>query len=273
MSQDVSHGGRYTHGHEPATLASHGARTAESSAAYLLPVLTPGMSVLDVGCGPGTITLDLAEVVRPGRVVGVENVEAPLVAARDAAARRGDHSTRFGIGDALALPYDDDSFDVVHAHQVLQHLTDPVGALKEMARVCRPGGWIAARDADYAAMAWYPELPGLEEWRRVYRAAARANGAEPDAGRRVRAWATAAGLAGARLTASVWNYADRDSCRWWGNSQAERCCGTTFAEQAAEQGVTRGDLEEIAAAWRTWGESPDAWFAIVHGEILAQLSD
>jgi ubiquinone/menaquinone biosynthesis C-methylase UbiE len=269
--EEVSQSGRYTHGHEQATLASHGARTAVNSAAYLLPVLERGMSLLDVGCGPGTITLDLAEIVAPGPVVGVENVDAPLVAARDAAARRGDRSTRFEVGDVLALPFDDDSFDVVHAHQVLQHLTDPVGALKEMARVCKPDGWIAARDADYAAMAWYPELPELEEWRRVYRAVARANGAEPDAGRRMRAWATAAGLAGARFTASVWNYADRDSCRWWGTSQAERYYGATFTGQAAEQGVTDAELREIAAAWRAWCESPDAWFCIVHGELLARL--
>jgi hypothetical protein len=120
-------------------------------------------------------------------------------------------------------------------------------------------------------MAWYPEIPALEEWRRVYRAAARANGAEPDAGRRMRAWAEAAGLAGARFTASVWNYADHDSCRWWGNSQAERCCGPTFAKQAAEQGVAEGELRELAAAWHAWGESPGAWFGIVHGELLVQL--
>lgn len=114
------------------------------------------MELLDVGCGPGTMTLDLAAFVAPGRVIGVENVEAPLVAAREAAAARGDETTTFGVGDALALPFPDDSFDVVHAHQVLQHLTDPVTALREMRRVCRPGGWVAARDADYAAMSWYP---------------------------------------------------------------------------------------------------------------------
>jgi hypothetical protein len=138
--------------------------------------------------------------------------------------------------------------------------------------VCRPGGWIAARDADYAAMTWYPELPELEEWRSVYRAVARANGAEPDAARRMRAWANAAGLEDARYTATVWNYASSELCHWWGHSQAERYVGATFADQAAEQGVPRTDLERIAAAWRTWGDAPDAWFAILHGELLVQLS-
>lgn len=262
---------RYTHGHEQATLASHSARTAARSAAYLLPVLREGMSVLDVGCGPGTITLDLAELVQPGPVTGVENVEEPLDAARLEAARRGDSRTRFERGDVRALPFEDRSFDVVHAHQVLQHLSDPVGALQEMARVCRPGGWVAARDADYAAMTWYPELPELEEWRSVYRAVAHANGAEPDAARRLRAWANAAGLGGARFTASVWSYADPETCHWWGQSQAERYRGPVFAGQAAERGVTAADLQRIAAGWRAWGDSPDAWFAILHGELLVQL--
>ncbi len=92
---------------------------------------------------------------------------------------------------ALELPAA--SFDVVHAHQVLQHVADPVAALREMARVTRPGGVVAVRDSDYAAFAWYPRLPGLDRWLALYEDAARANGGEPDAGRRLLAWAHAAG--------------------------------------------------------------------------------
>lgn len=261
---------RYTHGHEQAVLASHSTRTAANSAHYLLPELRAGMSVLDVGCGPGTITLDLAQVVAPGVVVGLDAVEEPLTAAREAAAHRGDRHTQFLKGSVLNLPYENDSFDVVHAHQVLQHLGDPVRALTEMARVCRPDGWIAARDADYAAMAWHPQVPELEEWRTLYRAIAHANGAEPDAGRRMRSWASAAGLHDVRLTASVWNYADVPTCHWWGNSQADRILGARFAEQAAEQDVAGVDLERMAQGWRSWAAAPDAWFAVLHGEVLAR---
>ena len=261
----------YTLGHERSTLASHGVRGAADSAAYLLPHLRPGTTLLDVGCGPGTITLDLARIVAPGGVVGIEYVDAPLVAAREAAAERGDTTTRFEVGDAESLPFADGSFDVVHAHQVLQHLTDPVGALREMVRVCRPGGWVAVRDADYAAMAWHPELPELELWRSTYRAAARANGAEPDAGRRLRGWAREAGVPNPRLTSSTWSYADRESCAWWGNSQADRYSGEVFARQALDLGVSPADVAAMAEGWRRWGADPDAWFVIVHGEVLAQL--
>jgi SAM-dependent methyltransferase len=228
------------------------------------------MTVLDVGCGPGTITLDLAELVAPGVVTGLERVEAPLESARAAAATRGDNTTRFERGDALNLPYPDGTFDVVHAHQVLQHLTDPVGALREMMRVCRPGGWIAARDADYAAMAWYPEMAELDDWRNVYSRIARSNGGEPDAGRRIRAWAGAAGIADPVSSASVWNYASADACSWWGNGQADRLLGATFMQQSAEQGVTTQQVRAMADGWRAWGQHPHAWFAMPHGELLAQ---
>lgn len=265
--------GPYTQGHEPQTLASHGRRTAANSCAYLLPVLSPGMSVLDVGCGPGSITLDLAEVVAPGTVTGVEPVAAPLEVARAEAVRRGERRTRFEQASVLALPYPDGAFDVVHAHQVLQHLTDPVAALREMQRVCRPGGWVAARDADYAAMSWFPQEHGLDRWRSLYRRVARANGAEPDAGRRLRAWAREAGLTQVRFTSSTWTYADAQSCAWWGRSQCERYTGEVFARQAREQGATAADLRAIGDGWLRWGESPEAWFTIVHGELLAPMPE
>lgn len=265
------HHHRYTHGHDAATIASHSARTAVDSAAYLVPVLSAGMSLLDVGCGPGSVTLDLARLVSPGQVVGCDSAPEALEAARATAAASEDTVTRFVVGDALGLPFDDDSFDVVHAHQVLHHMSDPAQALREMARVARPGGWVAAREADYGAMVWYPDVPGLQEWRELYQVVARANGAEPDAGRRIRAWATAAGLTDATFSTSVWTYADRERCRWWGESQAQRYAGEKFAEQALAAGASQADLDRIAAAWRTWGGSPEGWFALLHGEVLARV--
>lgn len=130
---------------------------------------------------------------------------------------------------------------------------------------------MAARDADYAAMSWYPELPGLDLWRATYRRVARANGAEPDTGRRLRAWARAAGLTGARVTTSAWTYADPAACRRWGESQAERYSGEVFTAQAREAGATAEELSAVADAWRRWAADPDATFVIVHGELLAQV--
>jgi ubiquinone/menaquinone biosynthesis C-methylase UbiE len=261
---------RYTHGHHASVVDAHATRTADDSAAYLLPLLAPGMSLLDVGCGPGSVTLDLAAAVAPSVVVGIEPGEGVLATAHAAAAARGDVTTRFEQADVMDLPYADASFDVVHAHQVLQHLADPVGALREMRRVCRPGGLVAVRDADYAAMTWWPPTEGMTAWLSTYRELAHANGAEPDAGRRLLSWALEAGLQDVTGSASTWCYATAESRGWWSESWQARAMQSAFADQALEAGRSREDLEAYAAGWREWGAAPDGWFVVVHGEVLAR---
>lgn len=261
----------YTHGHHESVLRSHQWRTAANSAAYLLPHLRPGMRVIDVGCGPGTITLDLATSVAPGLVVGVDVVPKPLDVARSKAKVRGDTTTRFVLGDIYALDIEDDAFDVVHAHQVLQHLSDPVAALREMRRVCRPGGIVAARDADYGAMTWYPADPRLDDWLELYQVVARGNDAEPDAGRRLLAWAHAAGFDEVTGSADTWCYASAADRAWWGGLWADRVAGSALADQALTRGLaTHARLQELAQGWRDWAAHPDGWFAVLHGQILAR---
>jgi SAM-dependent methyltransferase len=259
----------YTHGHHGAVLRSHRSRTAENSAAYLLGRLRPGLDLLDVGCGPGTITADLAQRVAPGRVVAIDAEAEVLAGARAVATERGLSTVEFFTGDVTALTFPDASFDVVHAHQVLQHLADPVAALREMRRVCRPGGVVAARDADYAAMTWYPELPVLDEWLSLYRRTARHNGGEPDAGRRLLAWARRAGFESITCSASTWCFATPEQRAFWSEMWAERMVQPGVGDTAVELGIaTEEDRARIAAGWREWGASGDGWFAVMHGEIL-----
>ena len=262
---------RYTHGHGAAVLSAHSRRGAEDSAAYLLPHLNAGMDLLDVGCGPATITADLAGRVAPGRVVGLDTASGALEAARATLAER-DLSARVELtdGDVMSLPFDDGTFDVAHAHQVLQHLSDPVGALTEMRRVTRLGGIVAVRDAVYSAMTWFPESEGMRLWRSVYMATARANGGEPDAGSRLLAWARQAGFTEVTASASTWCYATPADRAWQSETWAQRCL-TSFGPRAVELGLAdRADLETMAEAWRQWGTSEDAWFVIVHGEVMAR---
>ncbi len=261
----------YTHGHHDAVLRSHRSRTAQNSAAYLVPHLSAGQRLLDVGCGPGTITADLAGLVAPGHVVAIDRADDVLAEATAACERAGVDNVTVETGDVYALAYPDDSFDVVHAHQVLQHLSDPVGALAEMARVCRPGGLVAVRDADYAAMTWYPADPALDRWLEVYHAVARGNDAEPDAGRRLLAWANEAGLTDVVASASVWCFADDASRAWWGGLWAERLQTSALGEQAVAGGhASTDELATIAAGFDRWKSSPDAWFAVLNGEILGR---
>jgi SAM-dependent methyltransferase len=258
----------YTHGHQGAVLRSHRSRTARNSAGYLLERLRPGLDLLDVGCGPGTITADLAEIVAPGRVVAIDASADVLTGARRVADERGVDNLELVVGDVNALEFADDTFDVVHAHQVLQHVGDPVGALRELRRVCKPYGVVAARDVDYAAMTWYPEVPVLDEWLALYRRTARRNGGEPDAGRRLLSWARRAGFDEIACTASTWCYATPDERAFWSEMWAERIMQPGFGDAAVAYGfATEDDRARIAAGWREWGASADAWFAITHGEI------
>lgn len=261
----------YTHGYHEAVMRSHSWRTAENSAAYLLGELAPGTTVLDVGSGAGTITADLAALVAPGRLTAVDVSEEVLAKTRAQVAERGLDNVATAVADVHALRFADDSFDVVHAHQVLQHLADPVQALREMRRVCRPGGVVAARDADYASMTWYPRVPELDEWLELYHRVARQNSGEPDAGRRLRSWALAAGFTDVTCTATAWCYATPEERTLWSDTWAERVADSSLARQAVDYGLaTPADLARIADGWRAWNAAPDAWFAVLHGEILAR---
>ncbi|MGW3198130.1 class I SAM-dependent methyltransferase [Streptomyces sp. NPDC001118] len=261
----------YTHGHHESVLRSHTWRTAANSAAYLLGSLKPHMKILDIGCGPGTITADLAELVPDGHVTGVDHAPGILDQARATAAGRGLANVDFAVADVHELDYPDDTFCVVHAHQVLQHVGDPVQALREMRRVTRPGGFIAVRDADYAAMTWYPAVPGLDDWLDLYERVARAGGGEPDAGRRLTAWALAAGLTDITATSATWTFATPEERAWWSRLWADRTVASAYAERATQGGHATGErLRAVSEAWREWGRREDGWFAVLHGEILCR---
>ena len=269
---------RYTHGHHESVLRSHVWRTAENSCGYLLPELRSDDRILDVGCGPGTITLDLAGHVPQGQVRGIDRSEEVLQQARAEAQARGASNVTFGQADVYALT-DVDHEDlggtptVVHAHQVLQHLSRPVDALRRMSSVLREGGLLAVRDADYSAMTWYPELPELDRWLEVYLAVARHNGAEPDAGRRLLSWVLQAGLASPEASASTWCFATPEDRGWWGGLWADRVIRSDLGRQAVELGLSdRDELEHVAAGWRSWAAAPDGWFTVVHGEVRARVS-
>jgi SAM-dependent methyltransferase len=251
----------YTHGHHESVLRSHRWRTADNSCAYLLPHLRDGQSLLDVGCGPGTITADLAG--RVGDVLGIDPSESVI-----AEARRDHPDVRFEVGDLFAL---DGRWDVVHAHQVLQHLADPVSALRRMGEVA--GSLVAARDSDYPGFVWTGGDERLDRWLEVYLAVCRRNGANPDAGRHLLRWAHEAGLDDVSYSTSTWTYATPEERAWWGDLWSVRATASAFAEQAVAYGIaTTDELADIAAGWKAWAAADDAVFVVLHGEVLARVS-
>ena len=241
----VEHQPRYTHGHHEAVLRSHRWRTVANSAAYLIPYLAPGIHLLDVGCGPGTITLDFAGRIAPGRVLGIDAAESVIDLARAEQAERHIRNVEFRTADVYTLDVPDDTFDVVHAHQVLQHLADPVAALREMRRVCKPGGVVGApRRRLHRDDVVSRGSRGSTAWIEIYNTVARANDGEPDAGRFLLAWAHAAGFTDVQSTATAWCYATPADREWWGELWADRMTKTAVGDQAVELGIaTRDELD------------------------------
>ena len=261
----------YTSGHHESVLRSHNWRTAANSAGYLLDSLSPDMKILDVGCGPGTITADLAALVPDGEVIGIDTSEDVLDQARNNADTRGLTNVRFEKGVVHTLKYPDDTFDVVHAHQVLQHCGEPVKALLEMKRVLKAKGVLATRESDLSVSSWCPEYPMLKKWLEIYMQVARGNGGDPTAGTKVHAWAHEAGFDRSCIdsSASTWCFTSQEDRTWWGHLWADRVLQSDFFHQAVNGGhATVNELQQVSKAWREWSEEPDGRFVVVHGQIL-----
>ena len=259
---------RYTHGHHASVVAQHSRRTAEEAAAFLIPRLRPGMRLLDAGCGPGSISAGLVKYV--GEVVGVDAEPSVLRTARELTA--GVPNLTFREGSVYALPWEADAFDVAYAHQLLQHLADPVGALRELGRVVRSGGCVAVRDSDYQTMISHPRSEAIEEWRALYTAVARRNGADANAGRRIPSWLARAGFERIAISTTAAVMREREEVLNWGDSWAERITSSALGEQALAYGLaTRADLERLAAGWRAWARHEEALFLFVHVEGVASV--
>jgi ubiquinone/menaquinone biosynthesis C-methylase UbiE len=218
----------YAPGHDVSQTKHHEMRTAENSATHLLPHLRrlapqlPHLKLLDVGAGSGTITASLAKYLPPdGTITATDISDSILARAQEYAISQGLDSNRitFQKATVYSLPFPDEQFDVVHAHQVLSHLDSPVDAIREMVRVCRPGGVVSLRETDMAMWCFWPETEALQEgFRRLVEKTLVANGGQDRAGRRLVSWALAAGVERGQIEAGfgTWCYSEPQDRRAWG---------------------------------------------------------
>ncbi|KAI1328189.1 methyltransferase type 11 [Xylariaceae sp. FL0255] len=258
-------------------IASYSERTAVKNAAYMLHVLKPHMRILDVGCGPGTISLDLATHVPDGHLTGVDRSDTAIDSARATAEKRGTKNASFEVGDIIeGLPFPDDTFDVVHAHQVLGHLVGgngepgPVRGLREMRRVCKPSGFVCAREADWKSFILYPPVPGTVESLAVIEKLGIRSG-KTIAGGRGREFARRAGFHPDSITASATatprsGPTDR---KFWGEMMAVRWETSSTRTEAVDLGfITEEEATDMAEAWRIWAKNDDAFSCLTDGEII-----
>ena len=243
-------------------------RTAASAAAFLLPHLGPGMGVLDCGCGPGSITIGLAEAVAPGEVVGVDPDARRVDAARPVAAERSVTNVRFEQAGAHSLPFEDASFDAALMHAVSEHIADPVSAYQEVRRVLKPGGVFGVRTAEHgAALMWPPPVaePGIGDLMRRRHAL---HGQNLDIGRSLRALLRAAGFSRVTGSATVETIGTADEARTHAADALRLVSDSPAFQEILAQGWIDSSHHERLKEVRAWGEHPDAFRAITWCEAL-----
>jgi ubiquinone/menaquinone biosynthesis C-methylase UbiE len=260
----------YQLGHHPSVVARHARRTVETAAAFLLPFLKPGMRLLDVGCGPGSMTSGFAQRVAPGETIGIDPSAEVIATAKSLARATTARNLSFEVGNIYEPRFAAGTFDAVFAHQVLQHLRHPVDALRQMRTLLAPGGVLGVRVVDWGSAIFYPESEGVRQYLAVQFDLARRNGGEPNAGRYLRRWFREAGFGEMRVTTSTESDADADATRDRAEMFADRVLQSSLADRALKCGImTRSDLESLAAAWHAWGRDPDAFFCFSHIEVVA----
>lgn len=262
----------YSQQSNPAFEKALTARSAARAAAFMLPHLRAGMRVLDLGCGPGSITVGLADLVAPGEVIGIDAQHSLIEQARSRAAALGTTNVRFEAGDAYRLPCSDAAFDAAFANGTLMHLREPSRALAELRRVLRAQGFAAVRDPDLGAALLAPTTPRLERWFAVRIMVRRRNGGDPFLARRYRGLLLEAGFPRAEATASVESAGTPEEIHRHAAFLQAQLRG--LARTAiAERWIDEAEVESTAAELDAWSRRPDAFAATIWCEAIGWMSN
>jgi SAM-dependent methyltransferase len=246
-------------------------KRGEDSIAFVLPFLDETMEILDVGCGPGTITAALAKAT--GSAVGIDISAKAIAAARATAATARLPNARFIRGTMTALPFNEARFDAVFFHAVLYHLdiATLAATLSEAKRVLKPGGILATRDADIGGNVLYPETPGLllalDLWARWYE---HADAEALRFGRRQGAVLRAHGFVPAWSGASFVNHSADDQTRRESVADATASLQGMSGDLIARGLARREEIAQAIEAWEAWGRDPDSIYLRCRCECVAR---
>ena len=260
---------RYSGGYSSLIIQGLSGRKATREAAFFLPHLRSGMSLLDCGCGPGTMTVDLAEIVAPANVVGIDLEANQFEVGRALALERGVKNVWFEVGNIYQLPFPDRSFDAVFAHAVLYHLRATHKAISELHRLLKSGGVLGVRDADQGGDIFTPSNPTIDQAWDLINRVLKHNGGNPFFGRNHRASLREAGFVRIEASASFDYYGTTEITLRVGEFWADFILQPQIADVIIEQSwATQAELENMSAAFKEWGEHPDAFFARARCEAV-----
>ncbi len=226
-------------------------RSASTHAAFLLPHLRDSSRLLDCGCGPGSMTCDIARLVTSGHVTGIDREASQIERARSRAASQKLANITFEVGSIYELQFPSSSFDVVFAHAAFEHLSSPATALAEIHRVLAPGGLVALRSPDWGGFIVAPHTAGLPSAIKRYIEIQTANGGDVYVGRKLPGLLRSAGFTSVRFSATYECY------------QSPSVIGEYLALR-----LESSDAHVEAEALREWSRHPNAIFAQAWCESL-----
>lgn len=234
----------YTPGHTGNATSFMAQRSLDSHGAFFRPYLEPSHVVLDAGCGPGTVTLGLAAAVSPGRVHGVDFADSQVTAAGENAARAGINNVQFTTASCYELPFEDGVFDRVFSHALMEHLARPVDAMREFARVLKPGGIVGVCSPDFDGTILAPDSAELLEAKNAYASLQESNGGDLRIGKKLGGFLMEAGFDAVKVNARYECYPSLD-----------------FIGEYLAQQLDMAKMGEHAACFRNWGTQPAGMFA------------
>ncbi len=261
----------YTMGFSGPYLRAIRSSTAESNAAYLLPYLRPGQRVLDFGCGPGTISIGLAEAVAPGELHGIDMEVSQIALARSLAEESEHSNATFHVGDVTALPFADGFFDVAHCHNVLMHVPQTHAVLSEVKRVLKPGGILACREMICESSFTHPDFGAIRKSWELFEDLLASDDGHPQMGKEMKGHILAAGFAHVRLTGSLSTYSTPEETGYVVELVNGWLLSPEIADAAIKYGASTMELcDRIRIAYEKWKSHPAAFAAIAYGEMVAR---
>ncbi len=260
----------YTMGYSEGFLKVLKRRNAQDCAAHLLERLRPGMRVLDFGCGPGTISVGLAEAVAPnGRLDGIDMEQTQVEMASREAGRSG-VPAEFRVGDVMDLPFEDNTFDAAHCHAVLMHVPDTAGALAEIKRVLKPDGILAAREGVISSSFFEPHFGSLQKAWSVFGNIMAANGGYPDCGKELPVAIATAGFEIQEVICAFEMFIGPEDKLFWAGFVRSWFFGDSVVSAAGAHGLaSQDDFDRWEQDLEQWLQEPSGWSGLAWGHTVA----
>ena len=266
------YGGRPAYGYDAPVIHNYySLHHSGGTTGYILPHLKSGMTLLDCGCGPGTITLGLAEVVAPAQATGIDIEPGMIAQAKAFAVERGVENVEFQQADILDLPFPDNSFDVVLTSAVLEHLGDPRSAVKELHRVVKQGGLVGVVNTDWGDPLISPENESVSRFFEIFERGFNLYGGSLNRGRHARRWMREAGLDVFEFKAQYGNASEPEAVQAAMEGFIGWVENVPIFDQAIELGWTdAAEIQSIIAGMRAWSKLPDAFIGTGRTEAVAR---